>query len=131
MIKVRQIPKKVQAHSCDNCNRETSFVLEYTFEDKKGKEYNKITLCEDCANALSNLFYKVMEESESYKYEEDEFKKIPKTIEELGEELCRYCLLEENFRGSINNGNGPVFCSESNHCDEAYQIYLKECEEEI
>lgn len=131
MIKVKQISKTTQKHSCDNCNREVPFVLEYNFRNSEGNEFNKLTLCEDCANALSNLFYKVMEEGESYKYEEDEFKKIPKTIEELGEELCEYCLLEENLRGSINNGNVPVFCSESNYCDEAYQIYLKECEEEI
>ncbi|HBJ2612324.1 TPA: hypothetical protein LA742_000741 [Clostridium botulinum] len=131
MIKVKQIPETTQKYSCNNCNREVPFVLEYSFYNSKNKQYNKITLCEDCANAVSNLFYKVMEEGESYKYEEDEFKKIPKTIEELGEDLCNYCFLDKDAKGIHNYGNEPIFCHESDFCDKAYEAYLEKCEEEI
>lgn len=75
MIKVREILKSEKVCSCDNCNRIMPLVLEYSFSDDKDKEYNKLTLCEDCGNAMSNMFYKVMENGESFKYELDEIKR--------------------------------------------------------
>jgi hypothetical protein len=80
LIKIKHIPEKVEKHSCDNCNREMSFVVEYSFSDDNGKEYNKITLCEDCANAVANLFYESMKDGKSFKYDKDE-------IEEYKEEI--------------------------------------------
>jgi len=76
MIQVKHIAKVVETHSCDNCNRVTSFVLEYRFHDKKGKEFNKLTLCEDCANAVSNLLHLSMEDGKSFMYDYDEIKEV-------------------------------------------------------
>ena len=62
--------------SCDNCNRITKLSLKYKFIDvrKKGREdvFVTLVLCEDCANAVANLFYAVMEESKKHKYIKDE-----------------------------------------------------------
>lgn len=73
MIKVKQILATVERHSCDNCNREMPLIYKYSFCDSKNIEYNKIYLCEDCGNAVSKLFYKVMKNGKSFKYEKDEF----------------------------------------------------------
>ena len=53
-----------------------------------------------------------------------------KTREELGGDVCNYCTLDDNERAVRNYGNGPIFCHESSLCDDAYQAYLDECEEE-
>ena len=75
MMKIRHITSKVKRHSCDNCNREMPFILEYSFCNSKGVEYNKITLCEDCANAVANLFYRAIEHGKSFKYDKDQIEK--------------------------------------------------------
>lgn len=76
MIKAKQILEKDETKSCDNCNRVMPLVIEFSFLDIREKEFNKLTLCEDCSNAVSNLFYNVMEEGKSYKYEFDEIKEM-------------------------------------------------------
>jgi hypothetical protein len=53
----------------------------------------------------------------------------PLSQEEL-EELCDYCRYPREARGVNNYGNGPVFCADSGLCDEAYERYLDEYEEE-
>jgi len=55
--------------------------------------------------------------------------KTPKTVEELEEELCNYCPIPEEGRGINNYGNGPVMC-EGSHCNDAYERYLEEFEED-
>ena len=76
MIKINQISKEVQQHSCDNCNREMPFILKYSFCNSQGKEYIQLHLCEDCANAVANLFYTSMEEGKSFKYDKDEITEL-------------------------------------------------------
>jgi len=72
MIKAKQLLRKIKRHSCDNCNRETALNIEFSFCDSKGKEFNKIILCEDCSNAITNLFHAVMEDGDFFKYDMDE-----------------------------------------------------------
>jgi len=69
--------------SCDNCNREMLLLLQYEFLDVKSsnkmpsdKPYITLCLCEDCSNALGNLYHKVMENLEPHKYHLDEITKI-------------------------------------------------------
>lgn len=80
MIKIKSIPSRIKKHSCDNCNREMTPVLEFDFCNSKGKSYNKLTLCEDCANAVSDLFHKTMEDGKSFKYDKDEIEEIKEEI---------------------------------------------------
>lgn len=54
---------------------------------------------------------------------------MPKTIDELDEELCSYCPLPEESQGVHCYGGLPVMC-EGSHCKEAYQNYLDTYEEE-
>jgi hypothetical protein len=56
--------------------------------------------------------------------------KIPKSIDELGEELCNHCSIEENHRGVHCYGGEPIFCVDSGQCDVAYERYLEEFEED-
>lgn len=127
MIKVKQILRAERRCSCDNCNREMPMVIEYSFCNDKGKEYTKLILCEDCSNAVSNLFHNVMEEGTPYKYDMDEIKEMrkgPKPIEELEiEELCSHC--------SLTIVLGPESLCEGRRCTEAYETYLEKFEEEI
>ncbi|MBW9158898.1 hypothetical protein [Clostridium tagluense] len=123
--------------SCDNCNRIMPFILKYKFidvnETAKETTFVNLGLCEDCSNAVSNLFHKVMEEGKPFKYEKDEIVEIldensvirkPKAIEDLEiEELCSHC--------SFTIVLGPESLCEGRYCDEAYQKYLEEFEEEI
>lgn len=51
-------------------------VIQYSFCDSKGKECNKLTLCEDCSNAVSDLLHKVMEEGKPFIYDIDEIKEL-------------------------------------------------------
>lgn len=53
---------------------------------------------------------------------------MSKIIKELGEEICPYCELEEELRGSHFNptSQGPWQCFESGCCEKAYESYLKE-----
>ncbi|MCB2309015.1 hypothetical protein LGL08_20135 [Clostridium estertheticum] len=66
--------------SCDNCNRITSFIIKYKFtaltEDVKGFTFVNLNLCEDCSNAVSNLFHNVMEYGKPFKYVKDEIKEL-------------------------------------------------------
>lgn len=50
--------------------------------------------------------------------------------EELGEELCNYCPLEENQKGVHCYGDEPVMCFDSGCCEKAYTSYLEDFEEE-
>lgn len=54
------------------------------------------------------------------------FFKVLKTKEELGEELCNYCELDDSEKGVHNYGNGPVMCFDSSCCDRAYERYIEE-----
>jgi len=47
----------------------------------------------------------------------------PRSMDDLEEELCEYCDLDENLKGANCYGGEPVFCSESGHCDIAYKRY--------
>ncbi|GCD11739.1 hypothetical protein [Clostridium tagluense] len=59
-----------------------------------------------------------------------EFKSLnrnkPKSIEELNEELCEYCSLEESQNGVHCYGGEPVMCVDSNCCGKAYTNYLED-----
>ena len=52
---------------------------------------------------------------------------MSKIIKELGEEICPYCELEEELRGSHFNptSQGPWQCYESGCCEKAYESYLQ------
>lgn len=52
---------------------------------------------------------------------------ILQSSEELGDKLCDYCPLDSNARGVKAPPN--VSC-EGRHCEEAYERYLDEWEEE-
>jgi len=52
-----------------------------------------------------------------------------RTKEELGNELCKYCPLDDEDKGTHNYSNLPYFCSESGYCDTAYSYYQDECTE--
>lgn len=69
MITCEQVTDR--QYSCDNCNLEMPLVLQYRFSNG-GREYVRLTLCEDCSCALSNLHFKVMEEGKPHKYDLDE-----------------------------------------------------------
>jgi len=45
-----------------------------------------------------------------------------KTIEELGEDVCEYCPLEDNQKGVHCYGGEPVMCVGC--CPQAYEAYL-------
>jgi len=80
LIKIKQIPRKIRTCSCDNCNRVVPFVLVYSFCDSKGKKYDTRAFCEDCANALGNLFHNCMEEGKPFMYDMDEIKEIEEEL---------------------------------------------------
>jgi len=95
MIKVKQILKAVRRGSCDNCNREMPMFIQYSFCNEKGKEYNKISLCEDCGCAVSYLFFKVMEEGKSFIYDKDEIKESEEMqMKDKTINLCDTCRFE-------------------------------------
>lgn len=50
---------------------------------------------------------------------------VPKTEEELGEELCDYCPLEDHQKGTHLYPSGHYSC-EGCRCEEAYEYYLDE-----
>lgn len=52
-----------------------------------------------------------------------------KTAEELGEELCSFCPLDEGARGVKCYGGSIVMC-EGSRCSEAYDNYLDQLEED-
>ena len=64
--------------SCNNCKRIVDIILEYKFidvkENGKKRTFIILDLCEDCSNALSNLFHNVMEDGKPFKYVKDEIK---------------------------------------------------------
>jgi len=51
--------------------------------------------------------------------------------EELGEELCNFCPLEDNLKGVHYYGDNPIFCEDYGTCTIAYQNYLDSIEENI
>lgn len=53
-----------------------------------------------------------------------------KTQEELGEDLCNYCDLEDSHRGAKCYGGAPTFCWDSGYCELAYKSYLESDEDE-
>lgn len=46
------------------------------------------------------------------------------SFDELGDELCSYCPLNENEKGVHCYGSYPVICADSGYCEKAYQNYL-------
>lgn len=46
------------------------------------------------------------------------------SFDELGDELCSYCPLNENEKGVHCYGSYPVICADSGCCEKAYQNYL-------
>ena len=52
------------------------------------------------------------------------------TMEELEEELCKYCPLPKEVRGLFLGPDGPYGCEQS-RCDKAYERYLKESYDQI
>lgn len=46
------------------------------------------------------------------------------SLNELGDELCSYCPLNENEKGVHSYGSYPVICADSGCCEKAYQNYL-------
>lgn len=61
---------------CDSCNRAMPFIIEYKIKADKSNDCETTNLCEDCSNALTNLFHSVMEEGKPHKYENDEIKEM-------------------------------------------------------
>ena len=55
-------------------------------------------------------------------------KKLSK--EELGEDLCDYCPLDDDHKGTTCYGGEPVFCIDSGMCETAYDNYLENEDEE-
>lgn len=51
------------------------------------------------------------------------------TMEDLDEHLCDYCPLPDGAKGAHLYPNGHYSC-EGSHCEEAYEAYLEEFEEE-
>lgn len=77
MIKVEYIFSKNPIHSCDNCNKEIQLVLMFSFLDKNSsKPYATFVLCENCSNAVVNLFRGAMKEGGILVYENDKIIKI-------------------------------------------------------
>lgn len=66
---------------CDSCNREMPVIIGFKIKADKGNDCEVIELCEDCANAMANLFYKTMEEGKSFIYSKDEIKEINESEE--------------------------------------------------
>jgi len=54
----------------------------------------------------------------------------PLSQEELGEQLCNYCPLEDSNKGVHCYGDLPVMCVDTGCCVQAYENYLEEFEEE-
>lgn len=54
----------------------------------------------------------------------------PLSQDELGEDLCNYCDIDENEKGVHGTPDGPVMCCDSGMCDVAYDNYLERYEEE-
>ena len=46
------------------------------------------------------------------------------SFDELGDELCSYCPLNENEKGVHCYGSQPIYCVDSGYCEKAYQNYL-------
>lgn len=57
-------------------------------------------------------------------------KTIPKSLEDMDEELCEYCIIPKNQQGVRCYGGEPEICSDSKCCEEAYESYLEQFEEE-
>lgn len=82
----------------------------------------------ECQEATSDVLAIFTEQEESYIYswrplnEWEEVEGI-ETQEDLGEELCDYCPLENHLKGVRCYGGQPVMC-EGSHCKEAHTYYL-------
>lgn len=55
-------------------------------------------------------------------------KEKPLDMEELGEDLCKWCPLDEYLQGSKLHPNGHYSC-EGCRCQEAYEQYLEDFSE--
>ena len=55
---------------------------------------------------------------------------MPKEPEELGDELCKWCPKDEEYRGVYSVPGGFAAGCEGSHCKEAYEAYLEECAED-
>ena len=64
--------------SCDNCNREMP-CIKYRFSERK-RVYVELVLCEDCSNAVVNLFHGTMESGKNFKYDLDEITEIKEEL---------------------------------------------------
>ena len=49
-----------------------------------------------------------------------------KPAEELGEDLCEYCYLDEDKRGVRMGPHGPIYMCNSSGCENAYDNYKEE-----
>ena len=49
----------------------------------------------------------------------------PWSKEDLGDDLCEYCPLEEDQKGSHQYPNGIVVMCEGSHCEAAYDNYVE------
>lgn len=54
----------------------------------------------------------------------------PKSMEELGEELCDHCPLPDEAKGSYSTPSGNSAGCEGSHCSEAYDNYLESLAED-
>lgn len=55
---------------------------------------------------------------------------MPKKIEDLDEELCKHCPIDEEYRGVHGSPGGFSAGCEGSRCAEAYQNYLDNDEED-
>jgi hypothetical protein len=62
--------------------------------------------------------------------EVDQLMKKPLSKEELEDQLCEYCPLEESPKGVHCYGGEPVMCVDTGCCVQAYENYLEEFKEE-
>ena len=61
----------------------------------------------------------------AFKWASSKIKEEPLTIEELGENLCDHCPLEDNQKGSHLYPSGHYSC-EGCRCEDAYEYYLED-----
>jgi|GEM_PF-3555216 len=52
-----------------------------------------------------------------------------RTMEELGDELCKYCPLDDEAKGTHVYDGFPSDCTDSGYCEIAYSYYQDECTE--
>ncbi len=62
--------KNIGPGKCSQCNTSTPVTLQY--------EFNQffMNVCKDCSKAIGDLHYACMQKGESYKYENDDIRKV-------------------------------------------------------